>query len=135
MEILLAVIGGGAGAAIMQLISVVVAAWQKRKYEKEDKHDAVQEQLAGVQAELKRLAGSIEQRDAISARTHILRFDDELRGKVRHSQEYFRQILEDIDTYNEYCESHEGFRNGYTTAAVRHIREIYDRCLAENSFI
>ena len=135
MEILLAVIGGGAGAAIIQLISVVVSAWQKRKYEKEDKHDAVREQLAGVQAELKRLAGSIEQRDAISARTHILRFDDELRGKVRHSQEYFRQILEDIDTYNEYCDSHDGFRNGYTTAAVKHIREIYDRCLAENSFI
>ena len=135
MDYVIAIIGGGVGAAVIQLISTLVAAWQKRKYEKEDRHDAVQDQLAGVKAALTRLEEAISQRDAISARTHILRFDDELRGKVRHSQEYFRQILEDIDTYNEYCESHEGFRNGYTTAAVKHIREIYDRCLTENSFI
>ena len=135
MDLWIAFIGGGAGAAVIQLINTLVAAWQKRKYEKEDRHDSVQDQLAGVQEALTRLEETINQRDAISARTHILRFDDELRGKMKHSQEYFRQILDDIDAYDEYCERHEGFRNGYTTAAIRHIREIYDRCLAENSFI
>lgn len=135
MDYIIAIIGGGVGAALISAFSVILAAWQKRRYEKEDRRDSVQAELAGVKAALKSLEERIEQSDAVSSRTHILRFDDELLSKVKHSKEYFRQILEDIDVYEEYCGSHPDFKNGYTVAAVEHIRTVYNQCLEENSFI
>lgn len=135
MDYIIAIIGGGVGAALISAFSVIFSAWQKRKYEKEDKQDSVQAELAGVKAALKSLEERIEQSDAVSSRTHILRFDDELLSKVKHSKEYFRQILEDIDVYEEYCGAHPAFKNGYTVAAVEHIRTVYNQCLEENSFI
>ena len=135
MDYIIAIIGGGVGAAVISLISALLQTWQRRKYEKEDRHDEVGEELAGIKVALKSLEAKIDQRDAISSRTHILRFDDELLSKVKHSKEYFRQILDDIDVYEDYCTSHPGFKNGYTVAAVQHIREVYQQCLDENAFI
>ena len=64
---------------------------------------------------------------AILARTHILRFSDELRNGVEHSAEYFRQQLDDCDTYDKYCEAHPDFKNSYTMIASKHIKETYER--------
>lgn len=135
MDYIMAIIGGGVGAAIVTVIGQIISARQMRKYANEDKRDELTAAVHGLRDDIDGLRDQIDRRDAINARTHILRFDDELRGKVRHSQEYFRQILDDIDTYDEFCAGHMGFRNGYATAAEKHIREVYDRCLAENSFI
>lgn len=135
MDYIMAIIGGGVGAAIVTVIGQIISARQMRKYANEDKRDELTAAVHGLRDDIDGLRDQIDKRDAINARTHILRFDDELRGKVLHSQEYFRQVLDDIDTYDEFAASHVGFRNGYTTAAEKHIREVYDRCLAENSFI
>ena len=72
---------------------------------------------------------------AILARTHILRFDDELYNGVKHSKEYFVQQLADIDTYEEYCNSHPDFRNSCATVAIEHIRKVYSECLENHKFI
>lgn len=135
MDYIIAVIGGGVGAAVISLISALLTTWQKRKYAKEDKRDELAEAVQGLRNDVCSLRESIDRRDAVQARTHILRFDDELLSKVKHSREYFKQILEDIDTYEKYVDTHQGFVNGYTTAAVEHIRGIYKQCLEENSFI
>lgn len=135
MEYIIAIIGGGVGAAVISAISVLLSAWQKRKYEKEDKHDSVQEELAGVQSALNALSERIAQSEAMASRRDILRFDDELQAKMKHSKDYFRQILDDIDSYDEYCTAHPGFRNGYTTAAEAHIKEVYNKCLADGAFM
>lgn len=72
---------------------------------------------------------------AILARTHILRFDDELYNGVKHSKEYFVQQLADIDTYEEYCDNHPTFRNSCATVAIEHIRKVYAECLEKHKFI
>lgn len=82
----------------------------------------------------KKVDGISEKQDenaAVLARTHILRFSDELRNGVEHSNEYFRQQLDDCDTYNRYCETHPNFKNSYTETADQFIKETYNRLLKE----
>lgn len=78
------------------------------------------------------LENKIDENQAILARTHILRFADELKNNVYHSDEYFRQQLADCDTYEHYCKEHEGFKNGYTELSSQYIKDTYKRLLEEH---
>lgn len=60
-------------------------------------------------------------------RTHILRFADDLRNGIHHSEEYFRQQIIDCDTYDHYCETHPDFSNGLTIVASRFIRSEFEK--------
>lgn len=64
---------------------------------------------------------------ATLARTHILRFNDELRSGMVHSEEYFKQQILDIDTYNKYCADHPDFANGLTVMASENIKSEFKR--------
>lgn len=85
-----------------------------------------------IKQTLEKLSERIEENQAILARTHILRFDDELLNNIDHSKEYFCQQLQDIDTYEAYCAKHPDFKNSYATCAIQHIRETYQRLLEEH---
>ena len=78
------------------------------------------------------LSDKVDRNQAILARTHILRFDDELLNDIKHSKEYFSQQLQDIDTYESYCQLHPEFKNSYATAAIGHIRKTYDSLLEDH---
>lgn len=71
---------------------------------------------------------------ALQARTHILRFSDEVYNGDRHSKEYFDDILCDIDDYEAYCNSHPTFKNNRTIASSKLIKETYNRLLNEHKF-
>lgn len=77
------------------------------------------------------LAEKVEEHKAILARTHILRFSDELRNGVHHSEDYFKQQLLDCDTYDHYCQTHPNFSNGLTIIASEYIRETFERLYKE----
>ena len=63
-------------------------------------------------------------------RIRILRFSDELRRGVNHSEESFNNVLEDIDNYTEYCVEHEDvYINSKAYAAIRNIKSVHDRCI------
>ena len=81
------------------------------------------------------LSEKVDRNDAKLARTHILRFDDELYNGIKHSREYFVQTLEDIDVYERYCEAHHDFQNSYAVEAIKHIRQVYAECMKEHKFI
>ena len=98
------------------------------------RHDGKQKQLDEICDKLNRLSERVETNAATSARTHILRFSDELSSGVVHSQEYFRQQLDDIDTYEKYCEGHPDFRNSYAVSAIKHIRDTYQSLLEKHEF-
>lgn len=91
------------------------------------RHDKTKE----IEKKLDTLADKVEENQAVLARTHILRFSDELRNGIEHSNEYFRQQLDDCDTYNRYCQAHPEFKNSYTEIADRHIKETYERLTKE----
>ena len=99
-----------------------------------DKHDGTRKELAVISDRLKKLDDKVDTNAAILARTHILRFENEMQNGVSHSQEYFRQQLEDIDTYDAFCESHPDFKNSNAVIASEHIKETYKRLLDKREF-
>ena len=90
-----------------------------------DKIDKVADSVSDVSQEVKAVSERLEEHKATLARTHILRFADELRTGT-HSKEYFEQQLQDIDTYNNYCETHPRFVNEMARTAIKIIRKGYE---------
>lgn len=84
-----------------------------------------------IETKLDALSEKIDENQAILARTHILRFSDELKNGIEHSAEYFRQQLDDCDTYDKYCQAHPEFKNSYTEIANKHIKETFEKLTRE----
>lgn len=87
----------------------------------------------GIEKKVDNLADSFEADKATRARTNILRFCDDLHNHLYHSQDYFRQTIKDIDTYDKYCEKHPEFANGLTKMASEFIQEEYKKQYLENN--
>lgn len=83
----------------------------------------------------KELDEKLEEREAVNARIRILRFSDELRRNVKHSQESFGQVISDLDYYERYCFEHPKFKNNKTMAAKVRIMQTYDGCMEQNDFL
>lgn len=81
------------------------------------------------------LENKVEENEAILARTHILRFNDELYNGIKHTQEYFTQQLEDCDRYDKYCEDHPEFKNSRTVIATQNIKDTYETLMKEHKFL
>ena len=63
-----------------------------------NRKDGENNELKGIKSAIEALSDKVDRNQAILARTHILRFDDELINGIDHSKEYFSQQLQDIDT-------------------------------------
>ena len=116
-DILIAALASGAVFSFVQFLITLGFSRADKTKEIEKKVDA--------------LSDKIDENQAVLARTHILRFSDELRNGVEHSAEYFRQQLDDCDTYDKYCESHPDFKNSYTMIANKHIKDTFERLTRE----
>ena len=77
----------------------------------------------------KEVMDKIEEGDAKNARYRIIRHN------VRHTEEHFNQIIDDIDTYEKYCRTHPKFPNGKGVHSVANVKKIYEKCSDENSFL
>lgn len=112
-------LGGGILTFVQFLIS--------RHDNKHDKTKGIMDSIDALSKKVDKVESSLDERDAVLARTHILRFRDELYNDIRHSQEYFEQTLDDIQTYDLFCSEHPKFANGRTKAAAKYIQDEYDR--------
>ena len=117
LNTVLAILCSGAVFSFVQFLITFGFSRKDKSSEIEQKLDALSERFAENQA--------------ILARTHILRFSDELKNGIEHSNEYFRQQLDDCDTYDRYCKNHPDFKNSYTEIANKHIKETYKRLTRE----
>ncbi len=76
---------------------------------------------------------------ATTCRYRIIRFNDELLQKgeheILHTKEHFDQILDDIDEYEEYCNIDREYRNSKAVMAIKHIRQVYQKCTDEGTFL
>ena len=96
--------------------------------------------------EIKRKLADLEERDrsqdlarsedkALDARRRILQFADEIRRKVRHSEEHFNNVFEDIKYYKTYCREHADFENDKARISIKIIEDTYEKCSRENDFL
>ena len=95
----------------------------------------VMEQVKKLTSEVDILKKEEELERARQARQRILRFNDEILFNKRHSKEHFDEILDDIDTYEEYCNAHEDYENNKAVLAISTIREVYKECLRDHDFL
>lgn len=113
MEILASVLASGAFFSFVQFLIMLGFSRRDKIKELEKKVDTIDKK--------------IDKNAAILARTHILRFADDLRNNIHHSEEYFRQQILDCDTYDTYCKDHPDFSNGLTIVASKYIREEFEK--------
>ena len=72
---------------------------------------------------------------ADTRRVRILRGSDEIKLKVRHSEEWFDQTNEDITEYEKYCDEHPGYKNNKASHAIANINKAYEKALKDNDFL
>lgn len=77
----------------------------------------------------------IRETNAITCRIRILRFGDEVRMGVKHSQENFDNVLADIRSYKQYCDEHSEFENDKTVMTTQVILDNYRKRLEKNDFL
>lgn len=92
-------------------------------------------EIKGMKTEIDTLKKEEELERVRQARQRILRFNDEILFEKRHSKEHFDEILDDIDTYEEYCRTHEEYENNKAVLAIATIREVYKDCLKTHDFL
>lgn len=102
----------------------------------------VARELAEVKSKLSELEKHNEMQDkereedkALDARRRILQFADEIRRKVRHSEEHFTNVFEDINCYKTYCREHTEFENDKARISIKIIEDTYEKCSRENDFL
>ena len=115
---------------IVSLLSAT-AVWDFVKFLINRKDDT-KAQIVEVKKSINKLGERIDENQAVLARTHILRFDDELLNDIKHSKEYFSQTLQDIDVYEAFCMDHPNFKNSFATAAINHILKTYGEMLEKH---
>lgn len=107
----------------------------KRLDTMETKVDNLSTELDDVKESNKNQDARYEKDRALSARRRIIQFADEIRRKIDHSQEGFNIVLKDITFYNNYCETHPGFKNDQAKASIKIIDDVYAECLKEDKFL
>lgn len=99
----------------------------QRHDKKKDDIKEVKEMIKSTNSSVAFLQDDFSEYKATLARTHILRFADELHDGRYHSDQSFRQQIQDIDTYNRYCDKHKDFKNGLTEMASEYIIKEYHK--------
>ena len=127
MNIATSFLSGGIVAAALLFVQFLI----NRHDVNADKKDEITKAINALGSKIECLEKVIEQRDAISARRSILRFGDELYNNIHHTKEMFDQTLEEIDTYEHFCDNNPGFKNSKTIETTRYIKEEYHRLYSE----
>ena len=123
VEIVMAVLGSSVLTVIINRIFNILD-------RKKDKQDQIISEINEMKSELNRHIEDDEKHRADMSRARILRFSDELRRGISHSEESFNNILEDIDNYISYCTQHESvYINSKANAAIRNIKTTHDKCI------
>ena len=100
-----------------------------------EKVDTLNDRITAVDQKVEKLEAKMEEGSATTCRMRIIRFGDEIYHGQRHSKEHFDQVLEDIKTYEEYCQSHPHYRNNKAKATIKRIRAVYDKCMEDKDFL
>lgn len=95
----------------------------------------VKAEIKKIRLEFLELKDADEVKEIKSARRRILRFNDEIINHVKHSREYFDDVLEDVNAYENYCRKNPDFRNGKAVLAIENIERVYRECMKEGNFL
>ena len=125
-----------AGATLIQISPLKIDPWTwlGRKIGRA-LNGEVMDELKNLTGRMDRIEAQAEEQSMDTARTRILRFGDECKRDVPHSEEHFNQVLDDIDRYESYCNSHPEYKNAKAVLTIARIKEIYTERLENGDFL
>lgn len=91
--------------------------------------------LEEVKTNQARFEKKSDRKDADIHRSRILRFADDVRRGQKFSDEYYVQILDDIKTYEDYCENDKDYKNSRAVSSIEVIKVAYEKHKADNTFL
>lgn len=140
-ELIKAITGGSLGVLVLlmtviQIAPIKINPWSYllRKLGKSMNEDIIKK-VDNLELIVGNLQTSCDERAMTDCRTRILHFNDEILHKKRHTKEHFDQILIDISNYETYCNKHKDYRNNIAHLAIKHIKDTYDKCIDEDTFL
>lgn len=100
------------------------------------------ENIASLAADVSKIRTTLDghidadvENDAKQARRRIIVFADECRRKVKHSEEHFDNVLDDITFYQQYCDDHPKFKNQKAEQSISFVLEVSAACKRNNDYI
>lgn len=95
----------------------------------------LKQEVKSVKDDVSDIREEAKEREATNRRTRILEFGDEILHGVDYSKEHFDNILMDISAYEIYCRDHIHYMNHVAKATIKHIKEVYQEHLKNDSFL
>lgn len=101
------------------------------------KLDEINDKVTKLELWNERQDEDLELAKVLDARRRILRCADEISKQpgLMHTEEYFNEILEDINKYNYYCQTHPDFKNQKAVMSIELVKNTYKKCLKNNTFL
>ena len=141
MDIFTTLVGVLLGGGVLAFVQFLI----QRNDSKHDKMEEVNKSIRALSEDIKERFDVLDrkidtvnakgdERFAISSRVRILRFEDELQEKRKHSKDSWDQAMSDIDYYENYCQAHPKFKNNQTIATVEHIKHGYSERLEKRDW-
>ena len=92
-------------------------------------------EMKKIRVEFGEMKDAEELQEVKNSRRRILRFNDEIVNHMRHSREYFDDILEDVNSYDSFVRKNPDYQNGKCTLAIENIERVYRECMKEGDFL
>ena len=116
------------------LVGIIPTIRSNRK-KTQDSIDQMQGSITTLQETLDKHIKEDEDDKARAQRYRILQFYDELCEEKKHSESHFEDILDDIDSYEAYCDKHPEFKNNRGKAAMQYITDTYYKVKSKGGFL
>ena len=124
------------GMLITGFVSIAVALISSGGFWSQmEKKNGIKDSIEKVAKQTESLSKKMDENEARRARRQILRFSDELTQQIKHSKDYFDDVLADIDVYDKYCKNNPDFPNNRTLIAEKNIKQNYEIRLQKNDFL
>ena len=121
--------------ALVGIIPTVISNRKKTQESLKETTEAIERRMDKLQTSFDSHVDEYEAAKAASQRYRILRFYDEVCEERKHSESHFEDILDDIDSYETYCEGHPNFKNNRGHVAMQYIRDTYAKVKAKGGFL
>ncbi len=93
------------------------------------------DEVADIKKDLLMQKEDFEKDQVLQARRRILSAADEIRRGIPHSDEFFTEVLGDVDTYTTYCKDHPKFENSKAENSIELIKSTHFTVVKENKFV
>ena len=97
--------------------------------------NTLKQEVQSIKTDVSDIREEAKEREATNRRTRILEFGDEILHEVDYSKEHWDNVLMDISAYENYCDDHPHYMNNVAKATIRHIKDMYQKHLQEDSFL